>query len=45
MLVGDAALAHEKLAWRPKIDFATLVERMVNHDLKLEAEKLDRARR
>ncbi len=45
LLVGDATKARDRLGWRPKIDFPTLVERMVAHDLKLEAEKIDRARR
>jgi GDPmannose 4,6-dehydratase len=45
LLVGDATKARETLGWQPKVEFRGLVERMVNHDLKLEAEKLDRARR
>ncbi|HKA03219.1 MAG TPA: GDP-mannose 4,6-dehydratase, partial [Acidimicrobiales bacterium] len=45
LLVGDATKARDRLGWSPKVDFATLVERMVAHDLKVEAEKIDRARR
>jgi GDPmannose 4,6-dehydratase len=45
LLVGDATKARERLGWRPKVDFPSLVERMVAHDLKLEADKIDRARR
>jgi GDPmannose 4,6-dehydratase len=32
-LLGDAAKAHAKLGWRPKISFAQLVKEMVVHDL------------
>jgi GDPmannose 4,6-dehydratase len=45
LLVGDAAKARQRLGWRPKVDFPALVERMVRHDLKVEAEKIARARR
>jgi GDPmannose 4,6-dehydratase len=45
LLVGDATKARTKLGWRPKVDFRSLVERMVAHDLKVEAEKIGRARR
>jgi GDPmannose 4,6-dehydratase len=45
LLVGDATKARERLGWRPKVEFPSLVERMVAHDLKLEAEKIERARR
>src|SRR4051794_19785441 len=45
LLVGDATKARERLGWRPKVDFPALVERMVAHDLKVEGEKLARARR
>ena len=45
LLVGDATKAREHLGWRPKVDFPSLVERMVAHDLKIEAEKIERARR
>jgi GDPmannose 4,6-dehydratase len=45
LLVGDATKARQRLGWRPKVEFPALVERMVAHDLKLEAEKIERARR
>jgi GDPmannose 4,6-dehydratase len=45
LLVGDATKARTVLKWRPRVDFAGLVERMVRHDLKIEAEKIDRAQR
>ncbi len=45
LLVGDATKAHTKLGWQPKVDFHSLVERMVSHDLKIETEKVHRARR
>jgi GDPmannose 4,6-dehydratase len=45
LLVGDATKARERLGWRPNVDFHSLVERMVAHDLKVEAEKIERARR
>ena len=33
VLQGDATRAREKLGWRPTIDFQSLVEKMVEHDL------------
>jgi GDPmannose 4,6-dehydratase len=45
LLVGDASKARTRLGWRPTVDFPSLVERMVAHDLKVEAEKVERARR
>jgi GDPmannose 4,6-dehydratase len=45
LLVGDATKARDRLGWRPTVDFPTLVERMVAHDLKVETEKIERARR
>jgi GDPmannose 4,6-dehydratase len=45
LLVGDATKARERLGWRPQVGFHSLVERMVAHDLKIEAEKIQRARR
>jgi len=32
-LVADATKAKEKLGWQPKVDFETLVKKMVKHDL------------
>jgi GDPmannose 4,6-dehydratase len=34
LLLGDPTNAREKLGWRPRYDFATLVEEMMNADLK-----------
>jgi GDPmannose 4,6-dehydratase len=45
LLVGDASKARSRLGWRPSVGFPSLVERMVAHDLKVEAEKVHRARR
>ncbi|MFF1528396.1 GDP-mannose 4,6-dehydratase [Cellulomonas sp. NPDC058312] len=33
LLVGDASKAHERLGWRPTVDFPALVAMMVEHDL------------
>ena len=33
LLVGDASKAHERLGWRPTVDFRGLVAMMVEHDL------------
>ena len=33
MLVGDASKARSVLGWRPKVDFAALVDSMVQWDL------------
>jgi GDPmannose 4,6-dehydratase len=42
LLVGDATKARDKLAWRPEVAFPSLVQRMVEHDIKLERAKLER---
>jgi GDPmannose 4,6-dehydratase len=34
-LVGDASLARERLGWAPSMDFRTLVQTMVDHDMEL----------
>ena len=39
VLVGDATKVRAKLGWKPEVDFPALVERMVAHDLALEARK------
>ena len=39
LLVGDATKARTKLGWKPEVDFIALVEKMVSHDLVLEARK------
>jgi GDPmannose 4,6-dehydratase len=38
LLVGDASKAEKKLGWKPEVDFASLVHRMVEHDLKVVSE-------
>lgn len=40
LLVGDSSKAQEKLGWKPSVSFSELVAMMVEHDLKLESEKL-----
>lgn len=35
LLRGDASKARRVLGWKPKVDFQSLVRRMVDHDLKL----------
>jgi GDPmannose 4,6-dehydratase len=42
-LIGDASKAHEKLGWRPRIDFRRLIQMMVEHDLELAQEELERS--
>jgi GDPmannose 4,6-dehydratase len=42
LLVGDATKARDTLAWRPEVAFPSLVQRMVEHDIKLERAKLER---
>jgi GDPmannose 4,6-dehydratase len=39
VLVGDASKAREQLGWEPTVTFDELVQMMVEHDLKMEAEK------
>jgi GDPmannose 4,6-dehydratase len=34
MLVGDSTKAHQKLGWKPEVDFEQLVGMMVENDLK-----------
>jgi GDPmannose 4,6-dehydratase len=45
LLVGDATKARTKLGWEPEVEFATLVDMMVDHDLELEARKARNAAR
>jgi GDPmannose 4,6-dehydratase len=40
LLVGDATKAKTQLGWEPKVSFPDLVHMMVEHDLKIEQEKL-----
>ena len=39
-LVGDASKARRQLGWEPRVPFQELVRMMVEHDLKVEAERL-----
>jgi GDPmannose 4,6-dehydratase len=36
LLIGDASRAHDRLGWKPQMDFGSLIEQMVDNDLKLE---------
>jgi GDPmannose 4,6-dehydratase len=42
LLIGDASKARTKLGWEPEVDFPTLVQMMVAHDLALETGRLER---
>ncbi len=42
LLVGDATKARVRLGWTPEVDFPSLVQRMVEHDIKVERAKLER---
>jgi len=33
LLIGDASRAHDRLGWKPQVDFRTLIEMMVDADL------------
>ena len=39
LLVGDASKAERVLGWKREVDFPTLVEMMVRHDIDLEAKR------
>jgi GDPmannose 4,6-dehydratase len=39
LLIGDPSKAKEKLGWEPEVDFATLINMMVENDLAIEATK------
>jgi GDPmannose 4,6-dehydratase len=39
LLVGDASKAEKTLGWKREVDFPTLVEMMVRHDINLEAKR------
>jgi GDPmannose 4,6-dehydratase len=43
-LIGDSTRARERLGWEPKVSFQELVRMMVEHDLRVEAAKVRRAR-
>lgn len=45
LLIGDSSKARRVLGWAPKITFEQLVERMYNHDLKVERERMESGRR
>jgi GDPmannose 4,6-dehydratase len=42
LLVGDASKAETKLGWQRKCSFDELVQRMVDHDLKVEGDRISR---
>ena len=37
LLIGDSTKAHEKLGWKPRVDFKSLVRMMVESDVAIEA--------
>ena len=37
LLIGDSTKAHEKLGWKPHVDFKSLVRMMVESDVVIEA--------
>ncbi len=37
LLIGDASKAHDRLGWKPDVDFDSLVKLMVTHDMESEA--------
>jgi len=39
LLIGDPSKARARLGWEPEVDFATLIEMMVQNDLAIEAAK------
>ena len=39
LLVGDSSKAEQKLGWKREVDFQTLVEMMVRHDIDLETKR------
>jgi len=39
LLVGDASKAERQLGWKREVDFPSLVEMMVRHDLDVEAKR------
>ncbi len=38
-MIGDASKAHDRLGWKPDVDFDRLVKLMVTHDMESEAAK------
>jgi GDPmannose 4,6-dehydratase len=45
LLIGDSTKVRTQLGWKREVDFDGLVTRMVDHDLKVEAERAYRAER
>ncbi len=45
ILVGDPTKAMDKLGWKPTVGFQELVEMMIDNDLAIEREQIDRAER
>ncbi len=39
LLIGDASKAHRELGWRPRVNFAELIRRMVETDLRKNGER------
>jgi GDPmannose 4,6-dehydratase len=39
LLIGDASKAKAKLGWQPKVDFNSLIEMMVRHDIDYETKR------
>jgi GDPmannose 4,6-dehydratase len=44
LLVGDASKAEQVLGWKRKVSFDELIQRMVDHDLKVETDLVERSR-
>ena len=42
LLIGDPSKAKTKLGWEPTVSFENLVQRMVENDLRLESQKIQR---
>jgi GDPmannose 4,6-dehydratase len=42
LLIGDSTKARTTLGWQPEVDFPTLIKMMVEHDLALESQRLQR---
>ena len=40
LLIGDATKAKTVLGWKPKVDFTTLIEMMVRHDIDYESKRI-----
>jgi len=41
LLIGDASRARDRLGWKPRVDFRTLIEMMVDSDLEIEKHAAD----